>query len=191
MSKLRVLSLAAVVLFVFGVSSASAVELNGKKGIGYAQAIGGPSGLAFNYAVGNLIVEGILGVSQVSPDAGDGSLSLGLGLGAHFQALRAEKAALTAGARINIGMTKEPRVVGEGGDQESITQFGIDIPVRAYWFADEHFSFHFEMGISVLMHPEKGHLWGTEAGPKGSQIVLFGHPAGMGQFGGVGGTFWF
>ena len=188
--KARLVSLV-IAAAIFGLGTASAVELNGKKGIGYARAIGGPSGLGFNFATGNLIVEGILGANMISPDKGDGSFSLGLGVGAHFQALRAENAALTAGARLNLGMTKEPRMVGEGGEQESITQFGLDIPVRVYWFADKHFSLHFEMGVSVRMNPEKGQLWNTVAGAKGSDITIFGDPSGAGPFGMAGGTFWF
>ena len=127
-----------------GISTASAVELDGKKGIGAATAIGGTSGLAFNYGTGNLAIEGILSVDNFVPgkDA-DGVNTINLGVGAHFMALRADKAAFSVGGRLNLGM-------GKSAAGKDVTQFGLDIPTRVYWFADEHVSFHFESGIRVM-----------------------------------------
>ncbi len=185
-----VMALTAATVFA-SVGTAGAVEtFAGKKGIGVAAAIGGPTGLAFNFGMGNLAVEGILGIKQVSPDEAEGGLSLGLGAGAHFAVLRSENAAFTVGGRLNIGLTKEPIPQAKGGDQESITQIGIDIPMRVYWFADKHFSLHFETGIAVIMNPEKGQVWGATAGAKGMDIVVFGDPKATGSFANMGATFW-
>lgn len=190
MSKKQLLAMTAAAL-AFGVATASAVDIDGKKGIGYAQAIGGPAGLAFNFGTGNLNIEGILGVDMYMPDAGDGSQTIALGVGAHFHALRAENASMTVGGRVNIGIGKNPTVNPDGApDQESITQFGIDIPVRVYWFPDKHVSLHAEMGISVIMTPEKGAVWPGPSGAKGMDVVIGGSQAGTGAFGNMGLTFW-
>lgn len=161
-----------------GISTASAVELDGKKGIGAATAIGGTSGLAFNYGTGNLAIEGILSVDNFVPakDA-DGVNTINLGVGAHFMALRADKAAFSVGGRLNLAM-------GKAGT-EDVTQFGLDIPTRVYWFADEHVSFHYETGISVAMAGDKGGILPTKAtAPESRDINIFGIQSG------VGATFW-
>lgn len=190
MSNKRILAAAAATV-AFGVGAASAIEIDGMKGIGYAQAIGGPAGLAFNYGTGNLNIEAILGAQILMPKEGDGSTPLGLGIGAHFHALRSEHASMSVGGRLNIGMSKNPATVGKGGDQESITQFGIDIPVRVYWFPDKHVSLHAEMGISVVIEPEKGTALGASgAGAEGKAITIGGIPGGGGAFGNMGLTFW-
>jgi hypothetical protein len=176
---LKHLGVVAAAVTAFGVSAAQAGDLvDGKKGLGIASAIGGPTGLAFNYGTGNLAIEGILGVTYIAPDGGDAAKTINFGAGAHFMALRAEKAALSAGGRLALGMGD---VAGE-----SITQFGLDIPVRVYWFADEHFSLHFETGISVVMVPEKGAIYGGAAGPKGMEIGI----VNAAPLSNVGATFW-
>jgi hypothetical protein len=164
-----------------GISTASAVELNGKKGIGAATAIGGATGLAFNYGTGNLAIEGILSIDNfVAGKDIDGVNTINLGVGAHFMALRADKAAWSVGGRINVGLGK----VG-GPDGEDVTQFGLDIPTRVYWFADEHVSLHFETGISVAMAGDKGGILNNKASaPESRDINIFGIQTG------VGATFW-
>jgi len=166
-----------------GISTASAVELDGKKGIGAATAIGGTSGLAFNYGTGNLAIEGILSVDNFVPgkDA-DGVNTINLGVGAHFMALRADKAAFSVGGRLNLGM-------GKSMTDKDVTQFGLDIPTRVYWFADEHVSFHFESGISVKMAGEDGGIASRSnplmtAPAESRDINIFGIQSG------VGATFW-
>lgn len=176
---LKHLGVVAAAVTAFGVSAAQAGDLvDGKKGLGIAKAVGGPTGLAFNYGTGNLAIEGILGIGYASPDGGDAAKNINFGAGVHFMALRAEKAALSAGGRLALGM-------GDVGG-ESITQFGLDIPVRVYWFADEHFSLHFETGIAVVMHPEKGAIYPAVAGPKGMDINVFN----ASTLQNVGATFW-
>ncbi len=134
-----------------GISTASAVELDGKKGIGAAAGIGGVQGLAFNYGTGNLAVEGLLNAKMGLPKEGDSTTDINLGLGAHFMALRADKAAFSVGGRLNLAMGKTKPDLKEDptAKAEDVTQFGLDIPTRVYWFADEHVSFHFESGIRV------------------------------------------
>jgi hypothetical protein len=171
-----------------GISTASAVELDGKKGIGAATAIGGTSGLAFNYGTGNLAIEGILSVDNFVPgkDA-DGVNTINLGVGAHFMALRADKAAFSVGGRLNLGMGKTKPDDNEKppAKAEDVTQFGLDIPLRVYWFADEHVSFHYETGISVAMAGDKGGFLPTKAvGAESRDINIFGIQSG------VGATFW-
>ncbi|MEE2787343.1 MAG: hypothetical protein VX589_08395, partial [Myxococcota bacterium] len=52
----------AVVVGVFLISaSASASAIDGKKGIGYGSAIGGPHGLTFQYGINRLAIETIIG----------------------------------------------------------------------------------------------------------------------------------
>jgi hypothetical protein len=165
------------VVAALGISTASAVELDGKKGIGAATAIGGTTGLAFNYGTGNLAIEGILSVDNFTPGKDiDAVNTIKLGVGAHFMALRADKAAWSVGGRVNVGY--------KTGD-EDVTQFGLDIPTRVYWFADEHFSLHFETGISIAMAGDKGGILPTEAtAPESRDINIFGIQSG------IGATFW-
>ena len=188
MKKVRLVSISLFAL-VLSVSTANAVDVNGKKGIGYAAAIGGPAGLSFNYGVGNLMIEGILGVQYKSfkDDEPEAQTSIDLGIGAHFQVLRAESAAFTAGARVNIG-TGKGSVPNDKGELEDITQFGIDIPTRVYWFPTKNISLHTEFGISLLFGPEKGTLFGDVA-PEGMNVHLF-DGNGAGPFGHMGMTFW-
>jgi hypothetical protein len=159
-----------------GISTASAVELDGKKGIGAAAGIGGVEGLAFNYGTGNLAIEGLLGVNALMPKEGDGMNTILFGAGAHFMALRADKAAFSVGGRLNLAM-------GKAGT-EDVTQFGLDIPTRVYWFADEHVSLHWESGVSVKLSTDKGEVLPVGAGPEGKAIGLFN------VINQVGATFW-
>ncbi len=177
---LKHLGVVAAAVTAFGVSAAQAGDLvDGKKGLGIASAIGGATGLAFDYGTGNLAIEGILGIGYVAPDGGDAVNTIHFAAGAHFMALRAEKAALSAGGRLNLGL-------GKPNGSDSVTQFGIDIPVRVYWFADEHFSLHFETGIGVVMSPEKGNIFPGAAGPKGMDINVVNYA----PLSNVGATFW-
>ena len=159
-----------------GISTASAVELDGKKGIGAAAGIGGVQGLAFNYGTGNLAIEGLLGVNMLMPKEGDGMNTILFGAGAHFMALRADKAAFSVGGRLNLAM-------GKAGT-EDVTQFGLDIPTRVYWFADEHVSLHWESGVNIKLSTDKGEVLPVGAGPEGKAIGLF---SVINQ---VGATFW-
>ena len=168
--------------------TAHAVDLDGRKGIGYTQALGGPSGFAFDYAMGYLFVEGLFGLEYTSfPKQGDvdGDTTIGLtaGVGAHFQALRAPKAALTIGGRVNLGTGS---VQADGGEKKDITQLGIDVPLRVYWFPNKHISLHAEMGVAFLIGPEDGVLFGADEGlpADGFQVRVFDGISALGL------TFW-
>ena len=174
--------LLAVAAIALCATSAQAVDLDGKKGIGYTSTINGVNGFDFQMGVGNLIVEAIVGVTSASvKDADGGDLNLGLGLGAHFQALRAEKAAWTVGGRINIGY-HQPGYVGSTAP-DAVTEFGISIPTRVYWFPNKHISLHVESGIDLQFPGEDGPVV-TGAPAEGTAFVIFDVSSGIGM------TFW-
>jgi len=70
-----------------------------------------------------------------------------------------------------------------------VTDIGVDLPLRIYWFADEHFSFHFESGLSLDIGPEDGNLIGLGAPADGTRWTIFGN-LDSNAYGFVGGTFW-
>lgn len=197
MKKVRLIPIVLLAMTT-GIGAAQAIEVDGKKGLGYAAAIGGAQGLAFNYGVGNLIIEGILGLDYASYSVGDTDFSafgVNLGVGAHFAALRAEQAAWTIGARFNLGYGG---VGPQGGpfapdpedaeEVQTVTQFGFDIPTRVYWFPNKHFSIHTEFGIAIKIGPEDGVLFpGVVA--DGLAVEIFDNGL-AGLVGGAGATFW-
>lgn len=165
---------------------ASAADLSGKKGLGMTGTIGGPHALLVDFAFGSTMFGELnLGATFNSPDDSDADVAnpIMLGLGAHFQVLYAGDAAVTAGLRLNLGFSSDTNP--DGGEFESVTQIGVDVPVRVYWWASENFSLHGETGIRYHMNPEFGSVFGiSAAGAKGSTIGLFDAMAGMGM------TFW-
>ena len=179
---LKHLGVVAAAVTALGVSTAQAGDLvDGKKGLGFTSAIGGPAGLAFDYGTGNLAIEGILGIDYFSPKDGDAAKAIKLGAGAHFMALRAEKAAFSVGGRLNLGLG-DIRPAG-ATKSESVTNFGLDIPMRVYWFADEHVSLHVEGGIAVKMIGDKGSIFATGT-PEGTEMNIISPITGLGM------TFW-
>ncbi|MCK6574467.1 hypothetical protein L6V77_25580 [Myxococcota bacterium] len=171
---LKHLGVVAAAVTAFGVSAAQAGDLvDGKKGLGFTSAIGGPAGLAFDYGTGNLAIEGILGIDYFSPKDGDASKKIVLGAGAHFMALRAEKAAFSVGGRLNLGT---------GTAVDDAMNFGLDIPMRVYWFADEHVSLHVEGGIAIKMIGDKGSVF--SAASEGTEMNIVSPITGLGM------TFW-
>ena len=188
MKKLSLMALVVAASSLFA-ANAFAVDLNSKKGIGYTNTLNGVNGLNFQFGVGNIILEGILGVSLDSPKDNDGmGRNLTLGLGGHFQALRAEQAAWTIGGRINIG-----NAVGVAGDPaknpsfvkepESVTEFGISLPTRVYWFPNKHISLHVETGIDIQLVGDKGAVY-TNGGGEGTYFRIFDTSSSIGM------TFW-
>lgn len=172
------LAVAAVALCA---TSAQAVDLNGKKGIGYTDSLNGVNGFSFQMGVGNLILEGILGLTLDSPKDNDGmGRHLGLGLGAHFQALRAESAAWTVGGRINIGNLQP--VTPKGADTpDGVTEFGLSIPTRVYWFPNKHISLHVESGIDIQFPPKEGAVTSGVASPEGTAFTVFDFSSSVGM----------
>jgi len=171
--------------------SRTPAELDRKKGVGYARAIGGTSGLSFAYGLtAHLIAETLLGIRYVAfeSEETEPEFWLDLGLGVHFQILQAERAAFTAGGRINV--LTGPAGVDDTGAPVDVTQFGADIPLRVWWWADEHISFHVETGIAFQFGPEDGVI--TPDGrltQQGMLISVFDN-FGSDIFGHIGMTFW-
>ena len=175
---------------------ANNADIDGRKGIGYAAAIGGPAGLAINVGVGNFIIEGLAGVSRYTD--GDATVDpvtfVDAALGFHLQFLRAQKVALTIGGRFNIGTGSVADTDGNNTvGRVPVTQIGADIPFRIYWFPDRHISIHTEFGISVLMGPSDAILYqeAREQEPgltrDGLVVHVFRDDAPIGQ---LGLTFW-
>ena len=185
MKKLSLMALAVAASSLFA-ANAFAVDLNSKKGIGYTDTLNGVNGLNFQFGVGNIILEGILGISMDSPKDNDGmGRNLTLGLGGHFQALRAEQAAWTIGGRINIG-NGQP-VTPKGADTpDGVTEFGLSIPTRVYWFPNKHISLHVETGIDIQLVGDKGAALGGFGGGQGegTYFGLFDSSSSVGM------TFW-
>lgn len=178
----------AVAVLVGGLAPgpAEAVPLDGRYGVGYAQAIGGPAGLAINLGLGNFIIETLLGFEyETFGDSGRASaVGLQAGAGGHFQLLRAQRASLTAGARLNLLTGRTDAASGQG--TTDVFQWGVDLPVRVYWFPDEHLSVHTEFGLSIQVGSEDGVLTDGLT-PSGLKLDGFG---GTSLFGGLGLTFW-
>ncbi len=184
MSQVRLLSFSLLIV-AFCLGTAQAVKLNGKKGIGYAQAIGGPDGLSFTFGAGSLILEGILGIQHETfkDDKQDPITEFDFAGGAHFQALRIpgfNGAAFTVGGRFNI-------MTGKVGN-EAVTQLGFDLPMRVYWFPNKYISLHTEFGFSILSGPKDGILSSTgSVQPEGTKFNIFN---GDNAFGFMGMSFW-
>lgn len=181
--------LLAVAALALCATSAHAVDLNGKKGIGYTTTLDGINGFNFQMGVGNLILEGILGLTMATPkDFDAGGRDLSVGLGAHFQALRAESAAWTIGGRIEINNNIAP--TPEGADSpDGITEFGLSIPTRVYWFPNKHIGLYVESGIQISFPPEAadsgetGNIGGPAAiaGPESTGFAIFDASSGIGM----------
>ena len=187
-------------IVVLPVHSAHGSSIDGMKGIGYASAIGGPRGLSFNFGVGRLNIETILGYSRFSyrDNVPEPEMVFAGALAGHFQVLRAQYAAVTLGARFNIGTGKTVSELDAASAAVSssslttVTQFGFDIPMRIYWFPDAHISIHTELGLAFFMGSKDALLFSPNDGdiglaPEGFAIVAFREASPVGQ---IGLTFW-
>ena len=72
---------------VLWTSAGYAFELDGKKSIGFARSIGGPSGIALGLGVGDSQFEFIFGGHYLAPDTDDVAVTLAVGTGIHFHLL--------------------------------------------------------------------------------------------------------
>lgn len=165
---------------------AAAVPLDGRYGLGYAQAIGGPAGLSLSLGQGNFIIETLVGFHLQSFEEKGRVSDRGVdaGVAAHFQLLRAQRATFTLGARLNLLAGRAQAASGQGTVQ--VLQWGADLPMRVYWFADEHIAIHTEFGLAFKFGPSDGVL--TEGlTPLGFRLEGFG---GSDLFGGLGISFW-
>jgi hypothetical protein len=174
----------------FNLNMASATDIERRKGMGFARAIGGPSGLAINYGLGSLGLEAIIGMSRFShADGGpEPRLVFGAGLGAHFHLLNSQNAALTVGGRVNFATG----TADVDGAAVEVTQVGFDVPLRVYWFPTRHISIHSEFGLAIMMGAEDGILIQARDGDGalesgGLAIIAFRQSTPVGQ---LGLTYW-
>lgn len=169
--------------------AASAADVEDRRAIGFARALGGPAGLSFQYGAGNLIVESLLGlkVKSFSDDSDQGPTRtfIDFAVAGHFQMLLAKSASLTVGGRVNLGLGKT-----DAKEPTDVIQWGADIPIRVYWWPTKNIAIHSEFGVSILFGPEDGVLYGNgEVDEKGVTVRIFngfGDPA----FGHLGLSFW-
>ncbi len=171
------------------VGAASAADVEDRRAIGYARAIGGPGGLSFQYGAGNLIVESILGLKVKSfsddSDKGPPRTFIDFAVAGHFQMLLAQSSSLTVGGRVNLGLGKT-----DAKEPTDVIQWGADIPIRVYWWPTKHIAIHSEFGISILFGPEEGVLYGSgEVDEKGKTVRIF-NGFGDTSFGHLGLSFW-
>ena len=187
-----------LMLLIFGWSSAThAAEIDRRKGLGYAHAIGGPMGLAFNYGLGSFGIETIIGMSRFSfvDDEPEPSVLFAGALGGHFHLLTSAHGALTVGGRFNLATGTASvglQNLAVTNQTKEVTQFGFDIPLRVYWFPTRHISIHTEFGVAVYTGSEDGLLFEARDGqsslaPEGLAIIAFRHTSPIGQ---LGLTYW-
>ena len=179
--------------------STYARDIDRGKSIGYAQAIGGPQGLAIGLGLGDLHVEGIVGGTYFSGNSATQATFIGVAMGGHYHLLRARSAALAVGARVNLGTGSSVSVTESSLGLESqvrskdIIQWGVDLPFRIYWFPTPSISLHTEFGIAVLLSPEEGQVFENES-RNGFSLqpgeILIRFFEGENAFGRFGLTFW-
>ena len=178
-------------------TQAFASDIDRRSGLGYAQSIGGPAGLALNYGLGNLGLEAIVGMSRFSyaDEVIEPRNIFAAGLGAHFHLLSSQKGALTIGSRFNLATgaaVSGNTSTNPSAQAPEVTQVGFDVPLRVYWFPTRHISIHSEFGLSFYMGAEDGLLInaedsGTALLPGGLAIVAFRQGSAVGQ---LGLTYW-
>jgi hypothetical protein len=190
----------ATVLTLSIAGSAWGADIDRRKGLGFASAIGGPAGLAFSYGIGNLTLETIVGMSRSAypDDEPEPVTFFAGGVGVHFFLLSAQNAAMTIGARGNLGTgtasveIRDASGVRQKTEQKEVTQFGFDVPLRVYWFPTRHISIHTEFGIAVYLGATDALIFRAEDGdvslaPDGLAIVAFRNSS---PFGLLGLTYW-
>ena len=184
---------------VLWTSAGYAFELDGKKSIGFARSIGGPAGLALGLGVGDSQFEFIFGGHYLAPETDDVAVTLAVGTGIHFHLLRAEEATFAVGLRLNTATGSAIRVEQSStglrtrARTDNIVQWGLDIPLRVYWFPNKAFSIHTEWGIVFSTAPAEGQLFpspernGFVLEPSGVRVGMFESAEGFGE---IGMTFW-
>ena len=179
--------------------SVHARDIDGGKSLGFAQAIGGPNGIAMGLAVGDFHFETLLGGSYFSGNSSASATFISAGLATHYHLLRAKRAALSVGTRLNLGTGSSVKTSQtEGGLQteiltSDIVQWGVDLPLRVYWFPTDSISIHTEFGIAVLFGTEGEQLFGETSKngfslePNGVVVRFFEVDQAVGR---IGLTFW-
>lgn len=145
--------LATVATMTLLATTASAKDTDGKFGLGYDQSLGGVSGLTARYWIGDIGIQGILGVDFVKPDAGDSAMAFLFGLGAIYNFAKSEHANLGVGLNIDLGFGNKGYMKGD-----SSFQFNIAIPLRAEYFFSDAFAVNVSTGLTVAIIPKKGQV---------------------------------
>lgn len=145
--------LATVATMTLLATTASAKDTDGKFGLGYDKTMGGVSGLKAIYWIGDIGIQGILGVDFVKPDAGDSKMAFLFGLGAIYNFAKSEHANLGVGLNVDLGFGNKGYM---GGD--SSFQFNIAIPLRAEYFFSDAFAINLATGLTVAIIPKKGQV---------------------------------
>ena len=188
-----------ILVLVALASSVQAKDIDRGKSLGFAQAIGGPNGLAVGLAIGDFHFETILGASYFSGNSSSSATFISAGLGSHYHLLRAQHAALSVGARLNLGTGSSVQTsTTESGLQtevltSDIVQWGVDIPLRVYWFPADSISLHTEFGVAILFGADGDQLFGQNARngfalDSGEVAIRFFEA--QNTFGRIGMTFW-
>ncbi len=176
-----------------------AKDIDRGKSLGFAQAIGGPNGLAFGIGLGDFHFESIVGGSYFPGGSNASATFISAAFATHYHLLRAQHASLSLGTRVNLGTgSSVTSSTTDGGLRtevltSDIVQWGIDIPLRVYWFPAESISVHTEFGIAILMGADGDQLFGQTsrngfALQPGEVVVRFFE--GENAFGRLGLTFW-
>ena len=168
------------------------LDLHGKFGIGFVELADSAGGLALSKGLTtSSFVELIVGGSWRRPEDRTAEQTLGFGIGAHLQLLQAKDvAALTVGGRFQLYLselceTDSILCAKRGVVSELTPQYTAEIPLRIYWFANQHISVHAELGISFS--------WGSAGANENSHLVdgvqlsIF---EGHSRFGNLGLTLW-
>lgn len=136
---------------------AMAKDLDGRFGLGYDQSLSGVSGLTARYWIGDLGIQGILGLDFVKPDQGDSQIEFDFGLGAIYNFAKSEHANLGLGLNLDLGFANKAAM--GGGD--SSFQFNVAIPLRGEYFLSDNFAFNASVGLVIAIVPEKGQVLGA------------------------------
>lgn len=146
--------LATVATMTLLATTASAKDVDGKFGLGYDQSLGGVSGLTARYWIGDIGIQGILGVDFVKPDQGDSRMAFLFGLGAIYNFAKSEHANLGVGLNIDLGFANKAAM----GGADSSFQFNVAIPLRAEYFFSDAFAVNVATGLTVAIIPKKGQV---------------------------------
>ncbi len=178
--------LATVATMTLLATTASAKDTDGKFGLGYDQSLGGVSGLTARYWIGDIGIQGILGVDFVKPDAGDSKMAFLFGLGAIYNFAKSEHANLGVGLNIDLGYANKGYMKGDAS-----FQFNVAIPLRFEYFFSDAFAINLATGLTVAIIPEKGRVLG-DAQNIASDKKDLGFRFGAGSlFGNAGFTYYF